>query len=270
MDAREISLSDIVVRNRIRKDPGDLGGLCDSIEEVGLLHPVVLNPKRELVAGLRRIEAFKSLGRKKIPSVIVNNLTDAAKLLKAERDENDCRLDFAPMEAFAMGEALEALEAPRARDRQLEGAVKGGKARHGIKVVENNHKAENGRTRDIVGDAVGMSGQTYQKLKAVGTAVKADPETFGPIAEEMDRTRKITPAYDRVMEIRNGSKRTGKKKKPPVRFNDDAFLPLCEQLQGWIAQRFDKAGGAEARDECAKLVGQLQRRIEKWRSEKPI
>jgi ParB-like chromosome segregation protein Spo0J len=55
-----------------------------------------------------------------------------------------------------------------------------------------------------------------------------------------------------------------------VRFNDDAFLPLCEQLQSWITQRFDKAGGAEARDECAKLVGQIQRRIEKWRSEKPI
>ena len=61
-----------------------------------------------------------------------------------------------------------------------------------------------------------------------------------------------------------------KQKAKASRFNDDAFQPLCDQLNGWIEQRFNKAGGAEARDECAKLVGQLSRRIERWQSEKPL
>jgi hypothetical protein len=37
-----------------------------------------------------------------------------------------------------------------------------------------------------------------RQAKAVAEAAEADPETFGPIAEEMDRSGKIDPAYKKV------------------------------------------------------------------------
>ena len=49
-----MDISSIQIGNRVRKDMGDLQALADSIAEVGLLHPVVVNTRNELVAGERR------------------------------------------------------------------------------------------------------------------------------------------------------------------------------------------------------------------------
>ena len=42
MKTIEIRLGDIEVENRVRKNVGDLTELCNSIEAIGLLHPIVL------------------------------------------------------------------------------------------------------------------------------------------------------------------------------------------------------------------------------------
>jgi hypothetical protein len=42
---------------------------------------------------------------------------EAVQRLKAERDENVCRVDFNPEEAVGMGEAIEAVERPKAQER---------------------------------------------------------------------------------------------------------------------------------------------------------
>lgn len=77
--------------------------LAESIEKIGLRHPVTVRRKGDayiLVAGLHRMEAFKKLGREHIPAVISSfTNTDArlweiaenlhrADLSKLERDEN--------------------------------------------------------------------------------------------------------------------------------------------------------------------------------------
>jgi hypothetical protein len=79
----------------------------------------------------------------------------ALALLLAERDENTCRLDFAPTEAFSIVRALRPLEEAAAKARQAEQArrnqpqnSKGG----------NLPPLEKGKTRDKLGAAVGMSG----------------------------------------------------------------------------------------------------------------
>jgi hypothetical protein len=48
-----------------------------------------------------------------------------------------------------------------------------------------------------------MSTLTYDRAKKVVEAAEEDPETFGPIQEEMDRTGKVEPAYRKVKEIRD-------------------------------------------------------------------
>jgi ParB-like chromosome segregation protein Spo0J len=57
---------------------------------VGLLHPIVVNEKAELVAGMPRLEACKALGWSRIPVHTVNIL----ELNKGELHENTVRKDF--------------------------------------------------------------------------------------------------------------------------------------------------------------------------------
>jgi hypothetical protein len=66
-----------------------------------------------------------------------------------------------------------------------------------------------------------------------------------------------------------GGKSKSKRRQGP-RFDEEAFSPLLDRLEEWIGTRFDKAGGAESRDNCTKLTGQLRRSIEQWQRQKPI
>jgi ParB family chromosome partitioning protein len=58
----------------LRSDLGQLDELISSIEEKGLLEPIVVRPVEdgfEVVAGHRRLEACKRLGWRKIPCHII-------------------------------------------------------------------------------------------------------------------------------------------------------------------------------------------------------
>src|SRR5262249_26980636 len=126
--ATVLPLASIRVGKRHRKDLGRLDDLMASLEEVGLLHPVVVGPDYSLIAGQRRLEAAKGLGWKTVPVHIVHGLDDALLKLRAERDENCSRKDFRVSEAVALGERLERLEVKEARARQgRPGQVRSGK-----------------------------------------------------------------------------------------------------------------------------------------------
>lgn len=49
--AVEFPIADIIIGNRQRRDLGDIEALAASIEDIGLPHPVVLTPQRELISG---------------------------------------------------------------------------------------------------------------------------------------------------------------------------------------------------------------------------
>jgi ParB/RepB/Spo0J family partition protein len=76
-EVREVELSSIQLSKlnpRIDINPQELSELIKSIQEVGILHPIILRPlgqeKYEVVVGQRRLMAAKKLGFKTIPSVI--------------------------------------------------------------------------------------------------------------------------------------------------------------------------------------------------------
>jgi ParB family chromosome partitioning protein len=50
---------------------GDFDALVHSIADVGLLHPIVIDSKNRLLAGYRRLEAYKKLGLTKIEATVV-------------------------------------------------------------------------------------------------------------------------------------------------------------------------------------------------------
>ena len=61
-----IQLDSIKVDDPLREDLGELGELMASIQQYGLLHPIVVDDKRRLIAGHRRLEACKRLGKKRM------------------------------------------------------------------------------------------------------------------------------------------------------------------------------------------------------------
>ena len=85
-----IRINSVIIGTRFRKELGDIVSLAKDISETGLLQPIVINQNNELIRGLRRIEAFKALGKSEIPAYIVN-LDD---IIKGEISENTQRKDF--------------------------------------------------------------------------------------------------------------------------------------------------------------------------------
>ena len=96
-----IKIADIKIGDRHRSDMGDIDTLKQSIlDRGGLLHPIVLTPEKVLIAGRRRIEAYKQLGRAEIECTYL----DVDDILLGERDENVCREDFSPSDAVAIAD----------------------------------------------------------------------------------------------------------------------------------------------------------------------
>ena len=93
---------------------GDIEGLAESIDEIGLLHPVVVRTDGTLIAGVRRLAACKLLGWREIPVTVV----DITKVLRGEHDENVCRKDFTWSEAVAIKREIEEEEKTAAKERQ--------------------------------------------------------------------------------------------------------------------------------------------------------
>ncbi len=199
-----IQIADIDVRGRTRKEMGDIVGLAASIERLGLLHPVVVTADNKLVVGRRRIEAFKKLGRTEIPVNVVHNLDELALLLEAERDENTCRKSYVPSEAVEIGERIEALAVKLAKAAQK--AAGGDKKSEAAKSLGGNSpkrfepqkRDESKRTTSQAAAAVGVDRRTYEKAKAVVEAAKADPKRHGDLTTTMDKTGKVSQAYQEL------------------------------------------------------------------------
>ena len=103
----------IKVGARHRKDMGDIAGLAANIDEVGLLHPIVVRPDGTLIAGERRLRAAQLLGWKTIPVTVI----DLDDIVRGEFAENALRKDFTLSEAVAIKRALEPLEKAAAKER---------------------------------------------------------------------------------------------------------------------------------------------------------
>lgn len=83
----QVPIDRIKVKRRVRRDPGDIDALAASLNAHGLLHPIVLDRRNELIAGGRRLAAAKRLGWKTINALIVD--ADAkADRLELELEEN--------------------------------------------------------------------------------------------------------------------------------------------------------------------------------------
>jgi 16S rRNA G966 N2-methylase RsmD len=196
-------ISKITIGERCRKDMGDIAALANSIDSIGLLHPVVVDNADNLIAGERRIRAFEMLGRKKIPVTVI----DLTEIVRGEYHENAIRENFRPTEVFAIYEAAGPIELAAAKARML-ATLKRGTA----KPAKENFLT--GQTRDKIGRFAGVSGRQLEKIIAVMTAARADPgnQEIAKIIEAMDATGNVDAAYKRIVAKR---KKSAKQFVPP-------------------------------------------------------
>jgi N6-adenosine-specific RNA methylase IME4/ParB-like chromosome segregation protein Spo0J len=178
-------IDQIQIGYRYRKDLGDLKSLAASIAEVGLLHPVVVTPVGRLIAGQRRLEACRGLGWTDIPVTVVDLLQAA----RGEAHENFVRKDLLPSEIVALKRAIEPLERRDARTRQ------------GTRVdlvTSLDLQPDSGDTRDKIARYLGVGRTTIERAEAVVEAAEEQPEEFGHLLEQMDRSGKVAGAFRRL------------------------------------------------------------------------
>jgi ParB family chromosome partitioning protein len=107
----QIPVEDVIVKKRIRKDPGDLNSLVESLKRYGQISPIVISKKNVLIAGGRRLEAVKLLGWRTINAIIADVPGDLSKL-EIEVEENIQRRDFTPGELAEAEKRLYRLKNP--------------------------------------------------------------------------------------------------------------------------------------------------------------
>jgi ParB-like chromosome segregation protein Spo0J len=88
---KEIKITDIRVGQRHRRDMGDLTSLAESICQEGLLQPIGVTDRLELVFGERRIRAVRDILKKR---TILARIVDVSSILAGEYAENEIRKDF--------------------------------------------------------------------------------------------------------------------------------------------------------------------------------
>jgi ParB/RepB/Spo0J family partition protein len=186
----KLPIQNIQVRNRYRKNLGDIKSLADSIKDVGLLYPIVVRPDGRLIAGERRLEACKLLGWK----TVLVTLVHIDQIVRGEFAENAYRKNFLPSEVDAIRRKIEPLERTAARERMSNGGK-------GAKVSRPS------RALDRIGSFAGLSGRSVEKIAAVMDAANQNKKRFGWLVEEMGRTGRIDGVYQTLRQMLDADKR---------------------------------------------------------------
>lgn len=108
------AVSEIIVPVRAGRHgiaPGEVSALAESIDEVGLLHPITIRKDGTLISGAKRLAAYKLLGRSEIECIVLD--CDELHVELAQIDENLVRHELDPIEVGELAnrrdEVLEAL-----------------------------------------------------------------------------------------------------------------------------------------------------------------
>ena len=106
-----VQIKDIKIKKRVRKDLGNLENLKDSMKIYGLMNPITLNSRYELIAGERRLQSAIQLGWTSINANIIDNLSEVEQL-EMEIEENNQRKEFTDAELLEGYKRLQRLRNP--------------------------------------------------------------------------------------------------------------------------------------------------------------
>jgi DNA modification methylase len=219
-----IPIKNIIIKERYRKELGDIDTLADNINNLGLLQPIVINNENnELIDGQRRILAFESLGKKEIPCFKV----DLQKIVLGEFSANHYRKDWTFSEMVAIKRAIEPYERKKARERKWTG-----------KTCEESSQGRSGRSREKVAGFVGISHDTLKKAEEIVNAVEEESELYKPLLDKMN-SKKIS--VNKAYKILKNEKARKKLLSKPEEANPKLEIPEnCKLILGDFIEQSQK------------------------------
>ena len=235
MDTKMLHISEVRVAERIRKDNGGLEELANDIREHGLINPITVMEQSEggyvLIAGLRRLKAMERMGAKEIRATVMTAL-EADEMLMLEIAENEQRKEFTVSEKLAFAEKLKAVEAEKAKQRQIR---KSSNFVVANRPPQTKH-AETGKARDIVAQKAGFTSTTQMRR------AQAVSESRPDLMEQVDKGEKsISGAYSDMQRGTTGGEKpkaddgvlTGLIQEKPVEVPEfDVYRPASEPAPG--------------------------------------
>ena len=179
-----LNISVIKIGKQFRNDLGDLTELAESIRQ-GLLQPIGVTSKRELVFGYRRLSACRDvLNWTTIPARIV----DVASILDGQIAANTLHKQYTLSERVAIGLDIEARLGGR-RGGDHGNQYVGGKC-------QDFDDCQGRRTDQIAADRSGFGNrQSYRNAKKIVLAARHAPAKYGRLVEYMDRAGKVDGAF---------------------------------------------------------------------------
>ena len=235
MDTKMLRISEVQVAERIRKDNGGLEELANDIHEHGLINPITVMEQSEggyvLIAGLRRLKAMERMGAKEIRATVMTAL-EADEMLMLEIAENEQRKEFTVSEKLAFAEKLKAVEAEKAKQRQIR---KSSNFVVANRPPQTKH-AETGKARDIVAQKAGFTSTTQMRR------AQAVSESRPDLMEQVDKGEKsISGAYSDMQRGTTGGEKpktddgvlAGLIQEKPVEVPEfDVYRPASEPAPG--------------------------------------
>ena len=235
METRLLPVGSIRVAERIRKDNGGLEELANDIHEHGLINPITVMEQSEggyvLIAGLRRLKAMERMGAKEIRATVMTAL-EADEMLMLEIAENEQRKEFTVSEKLAFAEKLKAVEAEKAKQRQIR---KSSNFVVANRPPQTKH-AETGKARDIVAQKAGFTSTTQMRR------AQAVSESRPDLMEQVDKGEKsISGAYSDMQRGTTGGEKpktddgvlAGLIQEKPVEVPEfDVYRPASEPAPG--------------------------------------
>jgi len=152
----------------------DVSDLVDRIKITKRIEAIKITPEGVILSGHRRVMAADQLGYTEIDCVVMDLNPDQQ--IELLLDEN-CYREKTKIQKIREGIVYQEIESKKSEQRKIEA----GKRNLGLPVVENDtttddsDNLEKGKTRDIVGKKVKVSGKTYGK--GVKIVARIDEET---------------------------------------------------------------------------------------------
>ena len=196
MNVRLLSIHEIRIAERIRRDSGSLEELAQDIQAHGLLNPITVMEQTEdgyvLIAGLRRLKAMEQLGEETVRATVMSPM-EADEMLLLEISENEQRKNFTTAERLAFAERIQAVESEKGKQRRMRKA----KESADFEVAKRPPQTDkgtggSGKVRDIVARKAGFSSTTQMRRAKELADVRPD------LVEAVDKGETSSSAWSQA------------------------------------------------------------------------
>lgn len=187
-ELRSVPVEDITINDRIRQTDGDSVTMIQSVVSYGVIEPIILNAKLELIAGYRRLKAAIANKQATINAVIVETPDPRG----MEIAENVHR------EGFTNHELMIAAE-----DRLKH---------HASKDADKKRKTEAGIPQRVADD-LGISKTKVWRLLHMSDVIRLNPDKFKDVVTMLqDREHSLSQCYDKLKTLERGYEAKAKQK----------------------------------------------------------